>query len=214
MAAAGIRTGHVAEHFYKDTIFGRKERAVDAFDVKTDAIAVLQALGLTKYEVTTDTPPWYHPGRSGALMLGKTVLGFFGELHPGLLPVFAMEGSVAAFEIFLDAIPLPRAKGKAKPPLKLSDFQSVERDFAFIVEDKIAAADISKAIMQADKQLITGVSIFDVYAGKGVDHGKKSVAVKVTLQAMDRTLSEQDISAVSQAIIAAAARGFGGQLRQ
>ena len=145
-------------------------------------------------------------------MLGKTVLGYFGELHPGLLPTFDMENSVAAFEIFLDAIPTPRPKGKAKPSLKLSDFQAVERDFAFIVNASVSAADIIKSIAQADKQLITDVAIFDVYAGKGVDEGKKSVAVKVTIQALDRTLSTNEINDIANAIVDAV-RKLGGLLR-
>lgn len=215
LAAAGIRTGQHMQNTYKDTLYQHNERAQDAFDAKTDALAVLQALGVTKCDITTHTPSWYHPGRSGALTLGgKIILGYFGEVHPGLLPGFDLEGRVAAFEIFLDALPVPRAKGKAKTALKLSEFQAVERDFAFIVEDKITAADITKALAQADKNLVTGIEIFDVYAGKGVDDGKKSVAVKVTLQAMDRTLSDADITTVSNAIVAAAQKGFGGQLRQ
>jgi len=214
MVAAGIRSGHIAECNYQEGLFQHKDRPVDAFDAKTDALAVLQALSVSKCEITAHTPPWYHPGRSGALTLGKIILGYFGEIHPALLPLFDIESGVAAFEIFLDAIPASRAKGNARPPLKLSDFQAVERDFAFTVPGSVTAADIIKTIAQADKQLITDVAIFDVYTGKGIDGGKKSVAVKVTLQAMDRTLSEQDIAVVSQAVIAAAAKGFGGQLRQ
>lgn len=212
MVAAGIRAGHETNRQYKDALFNNNERDVDAFDTKADALAVLQALGAPKCSVTTDTPPWYHPGRSGALTLGKTVLGYFGEVHPGLLATFDLEKAVA-FEIFLDAIPAPRAKGKAKPPLKLSDFPAVERDFAFTVDEKVTAAEIVAALAKADKNLITGVSIFDVYTGKGVDAGKKSVAVKVTLQSLERTLSEQDITATSQAIVVAA-KSFGGTLRQ
>ncbi|MDE3060324.1 MAG: phenylalanine--tRNA ligase subunit beta [Pseudomonadota bacterium] len=214
LAASGIRTGHIAENSYKDGLFQHHERMADAFDAKGDMLAVLEALGLTKFEITAHAPSWYHPGRSGALMLGKTVLGYFGEVHPALLPAFDIEGRAVAFELFLDALPTPRAKGKARPPLKLSDYQAVERDFAFMVDEKIPAADIIKTLAQADKQLITDIAIFDVYAGTGVEAGKKSVAIRVTLQAMDRTLSEQDIAGVSQAIIAAAAKEFGGQLRQ
>jgi len=219
MVAAGLRTGHIAEHSYKDTLFKRHKRAVDAFDAKADALAMLQTLGLSKCDVAMHTPTWYHPGRSGALTLGgKIILGYFGEIHPAILSAFDIETNAVAFEIFLDAIPVPRAKGTTRPPLKLSDFQAVERDFAFIVDAEISAADISKAITQADKQLITNVEIFDVYTGIASTgtgkESKKSVAVKVTLQAMDRTLSEQDITAASDAIIAAAQKGFGGQLRQ
>jgi len=235
MVATGIRTGIVRNWDYTHIIthtdaqqyvqnvgklipsnrFQQNLRPVDTFDVKADALAVLQSLGLAKCDIISPASVWYHPGRSGTLTLGgKIILGHFGELHPGLLQTYDIDSPVSAFEIFLDAIPQARAKGKAKPTLKLSDFQAVERDFAFIVEEKITAADIIKSLSGADKALITDVAIFDVYIGTGVEPGKKSVAVKVTLQAPDRTLSEADIATVSNAIIAAAAKGFDGQLRQ
>jgi phenylalanyl-tRNA synthetase beta chain len=215
MVAAGLRSGHMAEQSYANGLFQHHDRPADAFDAKADALDVLQSLALSKCDITAQAPAWYHPGRSGSLTLGgKVILGHFGELHPGLLAAFDMDSPAVAFEIFLDALPLPRAKGKAKPALKLSDFQAVERDFAFIVGESVSAADMIRSLSQADKQLITGIEIFDVYTGTGVDAGKKSVAVKVTLQAQDRTLSEQDISSVSAAIISAASKAFGGQLRQ
>ncbi len=215
MIAAGIRTGtHTyyvhGEQFQKSTL------PLDAFDAKSDAMAVLSALGVQKFDITTNTPAWYHPGRSGALTLGgKIILGYFGELHPAVLKALDMEGkTVTGFELFLDAIPAARAKGKAKASLKLSDYQAVTRDFAFIVDAGVTASDIIANINKAEKQLITNVEIFDVYQGKGVEAGKKSVAVQVTLQAMDKTLAEADINTISNAIIAAAAKGFGGVLRQ
>lgn len=216
LVAAAIRCGQAGEPRYGAEGFKQEERGVDAFDAKADALALLAAMGMHKADiVTTNLPAWYHPGRSGALTLGgKQVMGYFGELHPGLLAQLDVKGPVAAFELFLEAIPLPRAKGKAKPALKVSDFQAVGRDFAFVVDAGVSAADISKAIAAAEKQLITAIEIFDVYSGKGVEPGKKSVAVKVTLQAPDRTLSEADINAASAAIVAAASKAFGGQLRQ
>jgi len=215
MVATGLYTGQLAENMYPDNLFQHKERPVDVYDAKADALAVLQTLGLNKCDITMNTPAWYHPGRSGALTLGgKIILGYFGEIHPGLLPAFDIDGHATAFEIFLDAIPQPRAKSKARPALKLSDFQAVERDFAFIVGESVTAAEMIKTLAQADKQLITDIDIFDVYTGTGVEAGKKSIAIKVTLQAPDRTLSEQDIATASAAIIAAASKSFGGQLRQ
>lgn len=216
MVTAGIRTGLFIDIHYQKDIMNRYGRVLTAFDAKADALAVLQSLGITKCDITTNAPTWYHPGRSGALTLGgKIILGYFGELHPAIVKTFDISGSnVPAFEIFLDALPLPRAKGKARPALKISDYQAVERDFAFIVGESVSAADMVKSLSLADKQLITGIEIFDVYTGAGVEAGKKSVAVKVTLQAQDRTLSEQDISAASAAIITAANKAFGGQLRQ
>jgi len=229
LVVCGLRTGMKIDNEYNFNVTGlsgvtynsicpdgfRSTRHVlNAFDAKADALSVLAALGVTKYDITTNTPNYYHPCRSGALTLGgKIILGYFGEIHPGLLRAFDMDRTVG-FEIFLDALPASRAKGTAKPKLKLSDFQAVERDFAFIVDTKISAGEIIKSLAQADKQLITDVSIFDVYTGKGVDAGKKSVAIKVTLQSFERTLTDADITAVSAAIIAAAAKHFGGQLRQ
>lgn len=213
--ASGIRTGTTQNNNYAGGLFTQKADAVDAMTAKADAVSLLQALGVNKLEVSSDNlPSYYHPNRSGAFVLGKTVLGYFGEIHPKIAGLFDIEGAVAAFEIFLENIPAARSKGTAKPMLKLSDYQAVERDFAFIVDEKITAATIEKEINKAEKNLITCVEIFDVYSGKGVDAGKKSVAVKVTLQSFERTLSEADITAVSSAIIAGAAKGFGGTLRQ
>jgi phenylalanyl-tRNA synthetase beta chain len=214
VVAAGIRTGNPTYYVHGEQ-FQTHQPPYDAFDAKTDALAVLQTLGISKCEITTNTPAWYHPGRSGALTLGgKIILGYFGELHPGTLADYDIEGATVGFEIFLDAIPQPRSKGKARSALKLSDFQAVERDFAFVVDHSVTAAQIIKTLGSADKNLITDIALFDVYAGKGVPEGKKSVAIKVTLQAADRTLSEQDITTVSKAIVDAAAKGFGGALRQ
>lgn len=213
--AAGIRVGSISEQAYNADLFSLKNRAADAIDAKADALAILTNLGLSKAEISTQNlPAYYHPNRSGALVLGKNILGYFGEIHPAIAAKFDIEEKVAAFEIFLNAIPQARAKGTAKPQLKLSDFQAVERDFAFIVDAGVSAADIIKEINKAEKTLITDVQIFDVYVGKGVDTGKKSVAVKVCLQSFERTLAEADISAVSSAIIQGIGKAFGGVLRQ
>lgn len=210
--AAGIRTGSSIRLAHARGIMKQEENPADAFDAKSDALALLQTLGVNNYEVSTQTPAWYHPGRSGAFMQGKTILGYFGELHPAIVKEFDID-TAAGFEIFLDAFPAPRAKGTAKAALRLSDFQAVERDFAFVVEESVTAAEIEKALWQANKDLITDITIFDVYSGTGLPEGKKSVAVKVTLQSFERTLAEGDIAAVSQAIVEAA-KSFGGSLRQ
>ncbi|MFW0776568.1 MAG: phenylalanine--tRNA ligase subunit beta [Rickettsiales bacterium] len=212
--AAGIHLGTHRNYVHGEQ-FQEQTPPLDVFDAKTEAMHVLSSLGVNKFNITTDTPTWYHPGRSGALTLGgKIILGYFGEIHPGLLPHYDLDAPVAGFEIFLDAIPTPRAKSKAKAKLQLSDYQATERDFAFIVDEKVAASDIIKAVSNADKKLITDVEIFDVYAGKNVDDGKKSVAVRVRLQSFERTLSDDDIGTVSKAVVAAADKAFGGVLRQ
>jgi len=217
--AAGLRTGTLEERAaYASAFFQPTRRIPDAFDAKADAAALLEALGVNAANllITADAPSWYHPGRSGAMLLGKTVLAYFGEVHPAIVASYGLTGEanrVAAFEIFLDAVPQPRAKGKARPALTLSPYPAVERDFAFLTDSGVSAAAIVKALKAADKKLITAVRIFDVYSGQGIPAGKQSVAVKVMLQAFDRTLTETEINAVSQAVVAAA-REFGGSLRQ
>jgi phenylalanyl-tRNA synthetase beta chain len=210
LAAAGIQSANAAPR----NVF-KTEREVDCFDAKSDLFALLDACGLNPAKLAIDrsVPSWYHPTRSGRISLGgKVTLGYFGEVHPLILSSFDIKHRVVAFESFLDAIPLPKAKGTAKPPLSVSNFQASERDFAFVGDERIGAADIVKAIESSEKQLIQSVNVFDIYAGKGVEPGKKSVALSVTLQAMDRTLTDQEIEATSKKIIAAAA-GLGLLLR-
>ena len=202
--ASGIRTGSNAEkNIYKS------ERRVDVFDAKEDVFAILAALGLnpSKLQINTPAPGYYHPGRSGSIVLGKTVIAHFGELHPSTLQAMDVKFPVVGFEVIISNLPAAKVKAsKAKPALVVSDFQSVERDFAFTLNDSVTASELIKAIESADKVLITDVSVFDVYQGKGVEDGKKSIAVSVRLQAMDRTLSEKELEDVSGKIITSAAK--------
>ena len=191
-------------------------RAVDAFDAKADALAVLSAIGAPVDNMSAQggAPDWYHPGRSGAIRLGDRVMAHFGELHPEITTSAGLRGPVAAFEVFLDAPPLPKAKAtKARPKLVLSPFQPVERDFAFLVDDSVEAEKIVRAARNADKALITGARVFDLYAGKGVAEGKKSIAIAVTLQPVERTLTDAEIEAVSAKIVAQVAKATGAVLR-
>ncbi|MEE8445922.1 MAG: phenylalanine--tRNA ligase subunit beta, partial [Alphaproteobacteria bacterium] len=183
---------------------------------KADALAVLGACGapVENLRVTRDAPGWYHPGRSGALGLGPNVLALFGEIHPGVLDAMGLAGPVAGFEVFLHRIPQPRARsGKTRPPLNASPFQPLGRDFAFVVDADVPADSLVRAARGADKALIGQVGVFDVYQGKGVGEGKKSIAIAVTLQPRERTLTDQDIEKVSAAIVAAVAKQTGGVLR-
>ncbi|WP_119677518.1 phenylalanine--tRNA ligase subunit beta [Indioceanicola profundi] len=209
--AAGLRAGMAVPRNW-----AKGERAVDAFDVKADAIAALEAAGAptANLQVTRDAPDWYHPGRSGVLRLGPTVLARFGELHPAVLEAMDASGPMAAFEVMLDAVPTPKKKGgTAKPLLALSPFQPLDRDFAFLVDEQVEADKLVKAARGADKQLITGVIVFDVYQGAGVEPGKKSVAISVTLQPVDKTLTDAEIEAVAGKIVAAVAKATGATLR-
>ena len=197
--AVGVRTG------LKHGTHWSGSPNADLFDVKADMLAALEAAGFdaNKAQISRTVPAWYHPGRSGALMLGpKTLLATFGELHPATLKALGVDFPVLAFEIHVDA--LPPSKPAKRKALATSDFQSVTRDFAFVVDGGVAAADLVKAIHAAEKNLLREVTIFDVYTGKGVDDGKKSIALTVTLQADDRTLTESEIDAVAKAIIASA----------
>ncbi len=190
---------------------------VDVFDVKADLAAALDALGhdIDKLQIVSEAPAWAHPGRGGRVQLGPTyVIGWFGEVHPGWVAEMDLSGPMVAFELDLDAIPEPRKKGgKSKGALKLSDLMPVERDFAFLLDRDVTAAALLKAARNADKALITEVSIFDLFEGKGVPEGKKSVAVRVTLQPVDHTLTDEEIEKVSEAIVAAVGKATGGVLR-
>ena len=214
-AASGVRTGNS-----KLTGGGRHwdgaAKAVDVFDAKADALSVLEALGLAadKVQVTHNAPDWYHPGRSGALQLGpKTILGHFGELHPETLKTLDLAGPIAVFEVFLDQVPVPRRKGTAKGPLVTSDYQPVQRDFAFLVDKAIEASAVMKAAEGAEKSLISRVNVFDVFEGQGVPAGKKSLAIEITLTPLDRTLTETEIEQVAQKVVAQVKKATGGELR-
>ncbi len=166
-------------------------------------------------QVVQGGPAWFHPGRSGTFQMGpQTVFGAFGELHPRVLEALDVKGPILAFELILDKLPPPKARPtRAKPQLVLSPFQPVERDFAFLVDRTVKAGDLVKAAQGVDKQLITGVQVFDVYEGKGIDEAKKSVGIAVTLQPKDKTLTDAEIDAVAAKIVAEVTKKTGGTLR-
>jgi phenylalanyl-tRNA synthetase beta chain len=191
--------------------------AVDVFDAKADALAVLSSVGAPApaMQVMPGGPNWLHPGRSGTIQIGpQNVLGHFGELHPRVLQALGVEGPAVAFEVILERIPEARAKAtRAKPVLELSPFQPVRRDFAFVVDRAVKAADIVRTAQSADRKLITGVSVFDVYEGQGIEPGKKSIAIAVTIQPREKTMTEPEIDALAGKIVAEVSKRTGGQLR-
>lgn len=197
--ATGVRFGAVGARHWDGAA---QHRVVDALDAKADAIAALAGAGapVGNLQITRDAPSYYHPGRSGALKLGTVTLAYFGEVHPGVLEQLDIKGPVAAFEAFLNAQNPPKKKSSAKPLLTLSPFQPVTRDFAFIVEQTIEGEMIMKAARSADKK-IDRVEIFDIYQGKGVADGCKSVAINVTIHPDDHTLSDAEIEAICKKII-------------
>ncbi|MGJ4940963.1 phenylalanine--tRNA ligase subunit beta [Bradyrhizobium sp. HKCCYLS1011] len=215
MAASGVRRG-----FASAKGLGRHwtgSQAANAFDAKADALAVLAAAGapMAALQIVPGGPAWLHPGRSGTIQMGpQNVLGTFGEIHPRTLEALKADGPLVGFEVILDRIPAAKQKPtRAKPVLELSPFQPVSRDFAFIVDRAMKAGDIVRAAQGADKKLITEVSVFDVYEGKGIEDGKKSIAIAVTMQPRDKTMTDEEIDAVGAKITAEVAKKTGGVLR-
>lgn len=190
-------------------------RAVDVFDVKADAEAVLAAMGApAKVQILRGAVPWWHPGRHGMICLGpKKVLGVFGEVHPKVLSQMDVKGPAVAFTLWPHEIPLPRKSGATRPALKISDLQAVERDFAFVVDADVEALTLVNAALGADKTLIEDVRVFDEFIGGALGEGKKSLAVAVRLQPSDQTLQDKDIEAVSAKIIEKVTKATGGVLR-
>jgi len=187
------------------------------FDAKADVTALLADLGfdIAKAQVTREAPAWFHPGRSGAVKLGpKTVLAYFGEVHPETLAALDVTGPVAAFEVFLEALPAPKKKGPRKPALEAADLLPVRRDFAFVLDATVPAGDVVRAASGADKKLIAGVSVFDIFEGKSLGEGKKSLALEVVLQPKEKTLTDAEIEAIAQRIIADVQKATGGEIRK
>jgi phenylalanyl-tRNA synthetase beta chain len=213
-AASGVRFGRSALSA-SGRHWSGEAPAADIFAAKADAVAALTALGIDQASlaVTREAPSWFHPGRSGALKLGsQTVLGVFGEFHPDLLATLGIDPPIAGFELYLDAVPPSKRKGASKA-LDASDLQPVRRDFAFLLDDKVAAGEVLRAALAADRALISDVGVFDVFTGKGVPDGKKSLAIEVTLQPRDKTLTDAEIEAVAARIVAAVKKATGGELR-
>lgn len=190
---------------------------VDAFDAKADAMALLASLGVPSggLQVVAGGPDWLHPGRCGTLQFGpKNQIGHFGEIHPRVMKALDLKGQIVAFEITLDAVPLPKYRPtKVKPALALSDFQPISRDFAFVVGRDVAAGDVVKAAQGAERKLIAGIDVFDIYEGVGIPDGSKSVAIAVRLQPVERTLTDPEIEAITARIVAEVARKTGATLR-
>jgi phenylalanyl-tRNA synthetase beta chain len=172
--------------------------------------APMQAL-----QVVPGGPAWFHPGRSGTIQIGpQNILGHFGELHPRALAQLKAEGPLVAFEVILENIPAPKTKAtRAKAMLELSAFQPVERDFAFVVDKTVKAADILRAAQGVDKKLIVNVSLFDIYEGAGIAPDKKSIAIAVTIQPREKTMTDAEIDTLGQRIVAEVSKKTGGVLR-
>ncbi len=190
-------------------------RAVDAFDAKADAEAVLSAIGApAKVQIMRGADAWWHPGRHGKICLGpKKVLGVFGELHPKVLREMDIKGPAVAFVLYPEDVPLPKKKSAARPALQATDLQAVERDFAFVVDAEVEALTLVNAAAGADKALIAGVRVFDEFIGGSLGEGKKSLAITVRLQPKDATLKDAEIEAIAAKIVEKVTKATGGTLR-
>jgi phenylalanyl-tRNA synthetase beta chain len=216
-AAAGVRTGLAKRANGSGRHWSTPAVAVDAFDAKADALTALAAAGapMQALQVAPGGPVWFHPGRSGTIQVGpKNVLGHFGELHPRALEALDVQGPLAAFEVYLENIPEAKARAtRAKPVLELSPFQPVERDLAFVVDRSTRAGDIVRAAQSADRKFISKVTVFDVYEGAGIEAGKKSIAIAITLQPREKTLTDEEIEAIVGRVVAEANKRTGATLR-
>jgi phenylalanyl-tRNA synthetase beta chain len=174
---------------------------------------VIEASGLaaSSMQVVQGAAGWYHPGRSGTIQLGpQNKIAMFGEIHPRILTAMDVKGPLVGFEIILNALPASKQKSASRAALASSDLLPVSRDFAFVVENKVQAAELIKAVKGVDKMLISEAQVFDVYQLEG---GKKSLAVEVTLQPKDKTFTDADIEAISAKIVATANKAVGATLR-
>jgi phenylalanyl-tRNA synthetase beta chain len=216
VAATGLRRGTAGVNG-GGRHWSAKAAPVSVFDVKAGALALLDALGLSpdKVQIVPGGPAWFHPGRSAVIRQGpKTIIGAFGEFHPAVLEALDAEGPLAGFELILDAIPAPRARAtRTKPPLVLSDLQPVRRDFAFVLDRAVEAAKVIRAAESADRKLISAVSVFDLFESDALGAGKKSLAIEVTLQPVEKTLTDDEIEATAKKIVAEVQKATGGVLR-
>jgi phenylalanyl-tRNA synthetase beta chain len=193
-------------------------RSVDVFDVKADVEAVLAALGApAKVQISRKVAAWFHPGRSGVIGLGPNIMATFGEVHPKVLAEMGVKGPAMAFTVLVANVPYPKVKTPTRPALAISDLQAVERDFAFVVDKGVEVLTAVNAAQGADKALIESVRVFDQFSGEKAEAqmgaGKKSIALTVRLQPVDKTLTEAEIEAVSAKIIEKVAKATGGALR-
>ncbi|MER8429197.1 phenylalanine--tRNA ligase subunit beta [Mesorhizobium caraganae] len=214
--AAGVRRG-TAKLDGSGRSWAGNSGPVGVFDAKADAIAALEACGapVDRLQIEPGSPAWYHPGRSGTIKLGpKTVLGTFGEFHPKTLEGLDVSGPICGFEVYIDAVPEPKAKPtKTKPKLELSAFHAVKRDFAFVVDKTVEAGTLVRAALAADKKLVTAVSVFDVFEGGSLGAAKKSIAIEVSIQPVEKTLTDEDFEALAKRIVDNVGKQTGGVLR-
>jgi len=207
---AGIRIGkNKSANHYKD------QRAFDVFDVKKDLFDCLEILGFSSqaFQLEDKTPNYYHPHRSKAVKLGKNIIGYFGEIHPMVTKKLDVKGRANVFEIFVHELTINLNKKSTKKAFSVSDFLPVNRDFAFVLEAGMPVGDLLKTVVNVDKNLITAVNLFDIYHDQKLGDNKKSIAFSIQIQPQEKTLTSQEIEAISVKVIQAVSEKFGGVLR-
>ena len=197
-----------------------KERNVDVFDVKKDVVQTLVEAGYNseKFFVDSETPNYYHPGKSGRLFLNKerdNIAAYFGEIHPNILKKIDIKTeSLVGFEIFLDNLKLPKKTlNEQKTNFVVSDYQKSERDFAFVVDKGMNAQDLIDAVSSVDKNLISNIKVFDVYQGDNIPENQKSIAISVTIQSSEKTLKDSDLENINKLIIETVEKKTGAKIR-
>jgi len=208
--ASGVRIGDIGSSLHSDA------KAIDVFDIKFDVELLLKELGLSLDNMqleSTNLPNYYHPFKATSIFLGKNLIGYFGELHPITLREYGIEKRVIAFEINISSIPESRSKAGRRGAFAVSDYQAVNRDFAFLIDRNIPAGKVIRTISGLDKKLIKNIEIFDLYMGDKIDSTKKSIAFRVLIQSDDHTLSEAELTSLQQKIIIEVEGQFGAKLR-
>ena len=212
---SGLRSGKLARHTWAE-----QERLVDIYDVKRDVVQSLVEAGYNKekFYIDDQTPDYYHPGKSGRIFLNKDkkeIVAFFGDIHPNILKKLDIKTeALVGFEIFLDNIKQPKKSLKnQKTKYEYSDFQKSERDFAFILDKNFKVQELIETISNVDKELIKSVKVFDVYEGTNIPEGKKSIALNVIIQSLEKTLTEDDLNKINQLIISAVESKTGAKIR-
>jgi len=212
---AALRSGKISRLNWIE-----KERIVDVFDVKRDVIQSLIEVGFDQNKIFIDnkTPNYFHPGKSGAVYLNKNddrPVAYFGEIHPNIIKKLDIKTeALAIFEIYLDNIKKTEKKLKdQKAQYKYSDYQKSERDFAFVLDKNFKVQNLIKTISEIDKNLIKAIKVFDIYEGENIPKDKKSIALNVTIQSFDKTLTDEDLEKINKLIISTVENKTGAKLR-
>ncbi len=215
IVACGLSAGKKSRLSWID-----EERNVDVFDAKKDVVQTLIEAGYNydKFFIDSETPNYYHPGKSGRLFLNRgkeQVAAYFGEIHPNILKKIDIKSeSIVGFEIFLDNLKLPKKTlNNQKTKFTVSDYQKSERDFAFVVNKDVNAQELINVISSVDQNLISNIKVFDLYEGKNIPENQKSIAISVTIQSQEKTLNDKDLDNINNLIIKTVENKTGAKIR-